>query len=146
MNDDIQALADLVQQRLVIDDRAPLTPHRVAEALRTSHPVGDATVVAVFEELQKTQYVPATPDPLDLRHQERSSAMHIGEMFYYRYRDVYSLRVNELNSSPHYNFKGHYSVQIWLPEDGWTTVITDVEADEPRGAANIALDVLGALS
>src|SRR5688500_7768787 len=46
-------LVELVRDRLA---RAPgeLTPHRVAEALReTGRPVGDATVLAVYETLRR---------------------------------------------------------------------------------------------
>ena len=49
----VEALVDDVRDRLA---RAPgeLTPHRVAEALRESgRPVGDSTVLAVYESLRR---------------------------------------------------------------------------------------------
>jgi pilus assembly protein CpaF len=48
-----EALVDEVRERLALEP-GPLTPHRVAEALRASgRPVGDATVLAVHETLRR---------------------------------------------------------------------------------------------
>jgi pilus assembly protein CpaF len=47
------AVVDRVRERLA-DDPGELSPHRVAEALRgTGRPVGDATVLAVYEALRR---------------------------------------------------------------------------------------------
>ena len=51
--DDVAGLVEEVRRRLA---RSPgeLTPHRVAEALRAAgRPVGDATVLAVYEALRR---------------------------------------------------------------------------------------------
>ena len=46
-------LVDLVRDRLAREP-GTLTPHRVADALRSAgHPVGDATVLAVHETLRR---------------------------------------------------------------------------------------------
>jgi pilus assembly protein CpaF len=52
----MEAVADLVEdvRERLAREAAPLTPHRVAEALRaTGRPVGDATVLAVHEALRR---------------------------------------------------------------------------------------------
>lgn len=52
----MEAAADLVEdvRERLAREAAPLTPHRVAEALRaTGRPVGDATVLAVHEALRR---------------------------------------------------------------------------------------------
>ena len=52
----MEAVADLVEgvRERLARESAPLTPHRVAEALRASgRPVGDATVLAVHEALRR---------------------------------------------------------------------------------------------
>src|SRR5690349_21486100 len=51
--DGVADLVEDVRDRLA-REAAPLTPHRVAEALRaTGRPVGDATVLAVHEALRR---------------------------------------------------------------------------------------------
>ncbi len=51
--DDLAALVDEVRRRLAAEPGA-LTPHRVADALRAAgRPVGDATVLAVYEWLRR---------------------------------------------------------------------------------------------
>lgn len=58
------ALLDAVRDRLARDGQ-PLTPHRVAEALRaTGAPVGDATVLAVHETLRSDVAGAGPLDPL----------------------------------------------------------------------------------
>ncbi|HVK29298.1 MAG TPA: TadA family conjugal transfer-associated ATPase [Nocardioides sp.] len=62
--DDLAALVEEVRRRLAAEPGA-LTPHRVADALRAAgRPVGDATVLAVYEWLRR-EVVGAGPlDPL----------------------------------------------------------------------------------
>jgi pilus assembly protein CpaF len=62
--DDVAGLVDDVRDRLA---RAPgeLTPHRVAEALRAAgRPVGDATVLAVYEALRRDAVGAGPLEPL----------------------------------------------------------------------------------
>ncbi len=62
--DDVAALVDEVRGRL---SRAPgeLTPHRVADALRAAgRPVGDTTVLAVYEQLRRDVVGAGPLDPL----------------------------------------------------------------------------------
>jgi pilus assembly protein CpaF len=62
--DEVSGLVEEVRRRLA---RSPgeLTPHRVAEALRAAgRPVGDATVLAVYEALRRDVVGAGPLDPL----------------------------------------------------------------------------------